>query len=591
MAGLEEGFCALAVSGWDVAVARAAHPELDGSPVAVLSGGRVLEVSPEAARAGVSAGMTPRQAHSTLPSVATVEIDEELSMRAFVPIVRALFDVTPFVQIDRPGRLFFPLKGVLGFYDSSRALAERVLDSLPSSGVLAPRADTVPSVGIGMAPSRFASFLAALGAARASGWMVLDEPEPARRFLAALPVEVLGYAVEPDDPHEIDVWHLLGIRTLGDLAGLDPESLSDRFGTWAVKAWELANGRDPEPPLPADPPRGLAASRHFDPPLRDFERLLFACGELGVELGAALAREALTCKYLRLDVVEQAGRTTSLAWRVDTSVEAAARSCRWHLESLSVSSPVTDLRLSPLDTVPMHGTQLAMEGLLGGGLSGEAQWDEARRVVVRAEAILGEEAAYLVDPELSGPAGGRLPHEEAGLVALSLFERPPSLPSSRSIPPRSRAPGSSPGACGTRGMSPPGALPLPYPVSVFEVEITRDASRVQATSETASGRRRASSTPPRLLVGKPSRAVTLERRSRPVVVRRGPRRTDPPESVDGLPVVQAAGPWSYLLRWWDERRSFRGEMWQVVLEEAGSLSGRLIFRGEDGLWYVYGAYD
>lgn len=602
--GRETGYCTLTISGWDLATARAAHPELEDSPLAVVSGGRVLEASPDAAKVGVSPGMTPREAHARLPSLALVELDTDLSKRAFAPIVQAVFEVTPFVQIERPGHLHFPLEGVIRFYRAAEALAERILGSLPSSAVLRPQGDTTPAVGVGIAPSRFASLLAATRAARVAGpppasnlpdgespsppagWMALDLDASPERFVADFSIESLRYVLEPADPHDMEVWHLLGIHTLGDLAVLDPGALADRFGEWAVAAWNLAKGRDPDVLLPVSPPRDFEASHEFDPPASTFDRLLFACGEVGARLEEKLAAEAVGCRYLRLEVSEQAGRTTSLAWRVEGSISLSAQGCRWHLESIAVSSPVTLLRLIPQDIVPLGGIQLAIEGLSPGGSYAGKDWEAARRALVRAESIFGEPAAYFVETNISGLLRGHLPHEDAGLIASSLMDKPPP-------PYRAGRIRAGPLRRPSDADALPGALPLPYPASVLQIEITRDGYGEETDTRST----------PDLILRQPARVTTIQCVRQPVVVRRGPRRTDPPECVDGMPVVAAAGPWSYLLRWWDEQRSFKGEMWQVVVEgpEGASdfgdrrgfvdRSARLIFRSDDGLWYLYAIYD
>jgi hypothetical protein len=602
--GHESGFCTLTISAWDLATARAAHPELEDSPLAVLSGGRVLEASPAATKMGVSSGMTPREAHSCLPSVALVELDDDLSERAFAPIVQAIFEVTPFVQIERPGYLHFPLEGVMRFYKSPEALAERILASLPSSAVLRVQGDTTPALGVGIAPSRFASLLAAMRASELAaplpfsaaaggelesggeylslpaGWISLDLEASPAAFVGEFPIEVLSYVMHPGDPHDIDVWHLLGIHTLADIASLDPSSLVDRFGEWAGTAWTLANGRDPDVLLPVTPPRDLDVSYEFDPPASTLDRLMFACGEVGTRLEQKLSAEALGCRYLRLEVLEQSGRTLSVSWRVEGSVMLSAQRCRWHLESMAVSSPVTCLRLIPQEIVPLRGIQLAIEGIAPGASYGGREWESAKRALARAESIFGEEAAYFVETGISGSYRGHLPHEDAGLIASSLIQDYPH--DSRRTPMSPRTDNIQDAAAPL-----PGALPLPYPASVLQVEITSDSCRPQISANDC----RTDESPSRPFLKEPARVTTIQCSRQPVVVRRGPRITDPPESVDGLPVLSAAGPWSYLLRWWDEQRSFVGEMWQVVLDDSQQQSARLIFRSQDGLWYLYAIYD
>ncbi|MER3395183.1 MAG: hypothetical protein C4319_00120 [Acidimicrobiia bacterium] len=667
----DRGYCTLSISRWNLAAVRAAHPEFEDSPVAIVSSGRILEASPGAERMGITVGMSTREAHSRLPSLVLVEQDEELSRRAFTPILKAIFEVTPFVQIERVGYLHFPLDGLLRYYKSLRILAERVLESLPSSSVLVPRGDTVPAVGLGIGPTRFTSLMAASRAARLSesssvltlgngppstkdsasswakngavsislahylsppaGWMVFDLETPPASLVGQFPIEVLKYVLEPEDPHDMDVWHLLGIHTLGDLAALDPGLLADRFGQWAVNAWILANGQDPEVLLPARPPLEMEESWEFDPPAFSMDSLLFASAQLATRLDQKLKAQARECRYLRLEVVEESSRVAAVAWRVRSSISASIQRCRWHLEAMAVSSPIRELRLVPQNLISLRGTQLCLEGLSCTSPSNTREWEVIEKALDRTSWILEEEAAYFVEVVTPGASKGHLPHEDAVFVSRSLCEASKQKASFKSgLRSRGRfrtlfsstdsskegtrldiggREGSQGDSLSSTSSCIPGAFPLPYPALVVQVEESRDGvedNRESSVSEIAFESQqgkgvflrspgipgdRSSKLPELLALKRASRVTAVHFQKEPLVVRKGPRITDPPQSVDGHPVVSAAGPWSYLLKWWDDQHSFCGEVWQVVLEDPQNQSAMIIFRAEDGLWYLYAIYD
>ena len=63
-------------------------------------------------------------------------------------------------------------------------------------------------------------------------------------------------------------------------------------------------------------------------------------------------------------------------------------------------------------------------------------------------------------------------------------------------------------------------------------------------------------------------------------------RTRVPESVDGVRVREARGPWLHSGDWWEESGRWSREEWDVELEKGGLV--RLV-RGAEG-WFVEGCY-
>jgi protein ImuB len=118
----------------------------------------------------------------------------------------------------------------------------------------------------GAAPSRFAAYAAALQArprrrGRSSGaavhgtgpvfvsGAVVVEEAALRDFLAPLPVGILR--TRPELQALPEVLEQLGLRTLGEVAGLPARAVSERFGHPGLLALDLARGRD----LPLEPRR------------------------------------------------------------------------------------------------------------------------------------------------------------------------------------------------------------------------------------------------------------------------------------------------------------------------------------------------
>jgi len=152
----------------------------------------------------------------------------------------------------------------------------------------------------------------------------------AREYLTPLPLEVL-----PLDEKLRDELGLLGLRTVGDFAGLPRGAVFDRFGRGAARAHALARAEDEERVHADPPPRRIYARRLWEEPLASKEQLVFALRTALDEISAALAADGLAA--LRLAVKLE--REDDEPLRLERSVlpptrESAAllRSLRWALE-------------------------------------------------------------------------------------------------------------------------------------------------------------------------------------------------------------------------------------------------------------------
>jgi nucleotidyltransferase/DNA polymerase involved in DNA repair len=87
----------------------------------------------------------------------------------------------------------------------------------------------------GAAERRFAA-LAAAGVARAGQALIVSD-DRTRRFIAPLPLSLLP--LERDRYEELEE---LGVRTIGQLAGLPGSAVAERLGPDGRRAWSLARG-------------------------------------------------------------------------------------------------------------------------------------------------------------------------------------------------------------------------------------------------------------------------------------------------------------------------------------------------------------
>jgi protein ImuB len=194
-------------------------------------GQRVGEVCGAAEACGVAPGMALGEALARCPELVLVSPDPVRVAESWEAVVRSLESVGAAVEAERPGVAYFEtdgLRGIHGSDDGAIAAARRALER---------------PARIGGGPTRFCALAGAL-AVRSRRPLILDGPpgQEARHWLAARPVGLLGYRAETEAL--LEPLARLGVRTLGELAGLGRTVLADRFGAAGILAHRLACGED-----------------------------------------------------------------------------------------------------------------------------------------------------------------------------------------------------------------------------------------------------------------------------------------------------------------------------------------------------------
>jgi protein ImuB len=196
----------------------------------------VGEVSGAAEAVGVHAGMRLGEALARCPALRLVTPDPESAAVAWESVLAALEGIGAAVEPVRPGEASFEAGGLRRLYGGGL------------EGVLARarRAIAVPA-RLGAGSSRFCAYAAA-SRARPGRAAKIVPAGTERAFLAPLPVTLLRARPEVVTRERSEdlctILERLGVRTLGELAALDADSVSDRFGRRGVLARELALGRD-----------------------------------------------------------------------------------------------------------------------------------------------------------------------------------------------------------------------------------------------------------------------------------------------------------------------------------------------------------
>ena len=363
---------------WPVtAAARAAHVTPD-RPAAVVVANRVLACSAVARAAGIRRGLRRREAQARCPELVVLARDADRDARLFEPVVAAVEEMAPGVEVIRPGLLALPVQGPAGWFGRERA-RERTFNSAsakcrPSAardGELAAAEQLVDQVAARAGVECQAGIAEGLfGAVLAARRGVAVAPGDTRAFLAPLGVEELDREPEVDRSELVGLLRRLGLRSLGAFGALAPADVASRFGADAVLAHRLARGLDPRPPVRRRPPAELAVELELDPPVDRVDAAAFAARTLAQRLHGQLAGHGLSCTRLGVEARTVAGEELRRVWRCAEPLtpSGTADRVRWQLDSWLVRGgrgAVDRLRLVPEETVTAGALQLGLWGDVG----------------------------------------------------------------------------------------------------------------------------------------------------------------------------------------------------------------------------------
>ena len=480
---------------WPV-VAAGAPP---GSLTAVVHANRVVACSPAARAEGVHPGLRRREAQSRCPELELLAHDPARDARAFEPVLVAVEQLTPWVEVVQPGECAFPARGAARYHGGEPSLVATVAaavqaalggrggcrigiaDGTFAAGLAARR----PGVGNGGASGAgLAARRAGVGGAFSEAGLVgrhgvIVPPGGSQAALAPLPVSTL------DRPDLADLLVRLGLRTLGDLAALPPADLATRFGPEGARAARLAAGLDEHPRGARRPPPDLRVAAELDPPADRVDVAAFTAKALADELVARLDRLGLACTRLRIEARTDQGETLSRVWRYDPvappsrsssgpdpvprsaaraapqhpgdpparMVAVMAERVRWQLDGWLTGragrppGALTHLVLLPDEVVPDRGRQLGFWG------EETETTQRAARALARIQGLLGPEAVHT--PHLRG---GRDPADRVTFTPTP--DPPPASPSPPTgLPPGSHSRASTPPGSDSRASAPPGSDP------------------------------------------------------------------------------------------------------------------------------------
>jgi len=338
----------LSIPGFELKAALRKTPSLALRPAALAPepGGEPL-IGPVTAAAdamGVQPGMRLGEALATCPRLVLVDPDPAAAEQAWEEVVCALEDAGFSVDPATRGIAYFDTRGVERLYGGLEPALRRAL------AAVGPAWDA----RLGAAGRRFAA-LAAASVAR-PGQLLVVRDEEVGRFLAPLPLTLL-----PLERQRYEELESLGVRRLGQLAGLPGGAVAERLGPDGRRAWSLARGGATAQVRGRRPPVELAETLAFPEAIANELTLRRALGAL---IETALARPERRDRFVR-KVALSAGLVGGGSWRRTLTLrEPSADAGRIRValapKLVDLPGPVTELRIELVELTEPAGRQLEL---------------------------------------------------------------------------------------------------------------------------------------------------------------------------------------------------------------------------------------
>ena len=356
----------LSIPGFELKAALRKQPSLSLRPAALApeAGGEAL-IGPVTA-AAEAVGVVPRmrlgEALATCPQLVLVDPDPAAAEQAWEEIVRSLEDAGFAVESAALGIAYFETRGVERLYGGLEQALQRALTAVGQQW----------DARLGAAGRRFAA-LAAASVAK-PGQLLVVRDEEVGQFLAPLPLTLL-----PLERQRYDELESLGVRRLGQLAGLPGGAVAERLGTDGRRAWGLARGGASGRVRGRRPPAELAESLEFPEAIGNELTLRRALGAL---VETALSRPERRDRFVR-KVALSARLVGGGSWRRSLTLrEPSAEADRIRIalapRLAELPAPVLELRIELVELTNPAGRQLE---LLAAGAEDRSRLSEGLRQV------------------------------------------------------------------------------------------------------------------------------------------------------------------------------------------------------------------
>jgi DNA polymerase-4 len=232
------------------AVEQLDDPSLRGKPVLVgpkSHRGVVLTASYEARPYGVGSAMPVAEARRRCPNAVMVEPRFARYQEISEKVMDVFADFSPSVEPLSLDEAFLDMSGASHIFGSPESIGRQIKAAVYDATGL--------DISVGISGTKYVAKVAS-AYDKPNGLTVVPQDQ-AEGWLAPLPVDRLWGVGKKTAPK----LNALGLRTIGDVAALDPTELSHRMGVVGNHFYELAHARDPRRVLRGRSAKSIGSDR------------------------------------------------------------------------------------------------------------------------------------------------------------------------------------------------------------------------------------------------------------------------------------------------------------------------------------------
>jgi DNA polymerase IV (DinB-like DNA polymerase) len=249
------------------------NPSLKGVPVIVGADpkegkgrGVVAGCSYEARKFGVHSAQPISVAYRLCPNGTYLPPNFTLYGKVSGQIMQALHQFSEKVEPMSIDEAFIDVSEKASSYEEGVAIAERIKQQVKENFQL--------TCSIGVAPNKSIAKIAS-DFKKPNGLTVV-KPENAKDFLAPLPVgKISGVGNKSSE-----LLNHIGISTIGQLAATHPGRLTELFGRYGTRIWQVANGIDDDEVITSYPIKSISSETTFEEDVAEREKVLQAFNSL-----------------------------------------------------------------------------------------------------------------------------------------------------------------------------------------------------------------------------------------------------------------------------------------------------------------------
>jgi protein ImuB len=246
---------------------------------------RLVSVDAEAARLGLSIGLSLPDARARFPALVAVEAEPEEEAQLLERLCDWCSRYTPLAALDRADGLMLDISGVAHLFEGEAALIEDCHVRLAAQGI---------TVVLGAAGNPRAAW----ALARFSRVKIAPEPMSDKAFAKLffdLPLAALGL-----DEKTVADMARAGLRRIGDIALRPRAPITARFGPAPMARLDALKGLERSSIEPRFPPPDFCAERRFASPIQTIEAVEAQVRKLADDLVVLLERQAKGARRIEL---------------------------------------------------------------------------------------------------------------------------------------------------------------------------------------------------------------------------------------------------------------------------------------------------